>query len=433
MLRMNELLIAHVLLDEGSAREFPFLRRDLRAGDCVVVAPGKTLSGAYDAVLERQLVDRTDAHAELLSLISRLKALAPDPAFQRKADAAAENIYSVLCQGMSLSFRDNGLTDYLHALFVQLCGQCLGAALGAQTVLDGREVILCESNNGIPLIDRPLTEKRISELKGRASLTVVSGSFGRKVTGETVNLGTGGSELTASILAAVLQARAIRHYVSGFAYAESAALTYEEAAQRFSSGEPVYPPAMLPARKAAIPVEVAGLDTEGKLLLTIGPAPEGRAPEGITGVVRSGAMTLLTVYGSGLLGSVGISSALFGILAKEGINIHFISQSVAEYSISFAVKRPDTEQAKRALDALISNTFRSSFTDLSYTSVPVEIVSVFGQGMRHVPGISGRVYSALGAAGVNVVASSQGGEELSISVVVGEADAQKAKEALERL
>jgi aspartokinase/homoserine dehydrogenase 1 len=144
-------------------------------------------------------------------------------------------------------------------------------------------------------------------------------------------------------------------------------------------------------------------------------------------------MTLLTVYGSGLLGSVGISSALFGILAKEGVNIHFISQSVAEYSISFAVKRPDTEQAKRALDALISNTFRSSFTDLSYTSVPVEIVSVFGQGMRHVPGISGRVYSALGAAGVNVVASSQGGEELSISVVVGEADAQKAKEALERL
>ena len=418
MLRMNELLIAHVLLDEGSAREFPFLRRDLRAGDCVVVAPGKTLSGAYDAVLERQLVDRADAHAELLSLISRLKALAPDPAFQRKADAAAENIYSVLCQGMSLSFRDNGLTDYLHALFVQLCGQCLGAALGAQTVLDGREVILCESNNGIPMIDRPLTEKRIAELKGRASLTVVSGSFGRKVTGETVNLGTGGSELTASILAAVLQARAIRHYVSGFAYAESAALTYEEAAQRFSSGEPVYPPAMLPARKAAIPVEVAGLDTEGKLL---------------TGVVRSGAMTLLTVYGSGLLGSVGISSALFGILAKEGVNIHFISQSVAEYSISFAVKRPDTEQAKRALDALISNTFRSSFTDLSYTSVPVEIVSVFGQGMRHVPGISGRVYSALGAAGVNVVASSQGGEELSISVVVGEADAQKAKEALERL
>lgn len=422
--------ICYLSLGRETADHAAVLRKGLGKGDIVVVAPGKELIAEYDAVLERQLVGRVDAHAELKALVNTIKTFTPDPSFQKTADTAAESIYTVLCQGMSLSFRDNSLTDYLRALLVQLCGKCLASILGADAFVDGREVILCESNNGIPVVDWPLTGKLVAGLSGGAALTVVAGSFGRKVTGETVNLGQGGAELTANILAAVLKADTVRYYVSGLSYDESARLTYEEAAQRFSSGEPVFPPAMLPAKKAGIPSEIADLMQDGAIVLTVSPSSEGIVSKGITGVVRSGEMTLLTVYGSGLLGSVGISSALFGILAKDGVNIHFISQSLAEYSISFAVKRQDAPKASQALDALIANTGRSGYADLSYAAVPVEIVSVFGQGMRHVPGISGKVYSALGTAGINVIASSQGGEELSISIVVADADAPAAQKVL---
>ena len=426
--------VCHVLLDADAAKTAAAVLRGAGKGDVVVVAPGKALCERFDAALHRQLVGREDAYGDLLSIGAFLKGLAPDDAFASEADAAVERIHTVLCQGMSLSFRDNSLTDYLRAMLVQLSGQCFASILAAGASVDGREVILSESNNGIPVIDWVLTEKTVKTLPDAAALKVVAGSYGRKVTGETVSLGHAGSELTASLFAAVLGAGAVRYYVPGFSYAESAVLTYDEAAQRFSSGEPVYPPAMQPARKAGIPAEIVDPAEDGKVVLTIAPVREGVVAKGITGVVRSGAMDLLTVYGSGLLGSVGISSALFGVLARSGVNIHFISQSLSEYSISFAVKRSDGEKAVQALETLLADTAsRSAFADLSYTVVPVEIVSVFGQGMRSVPGISGKVYSALGNAGVNVVAASQGGEELSISIVVGEADAQRAKEALERL
>ena len=270
------------------------------------------------------------------------------------------------------------------------------------------------------VVDRVLTDQAIAALP-RKGVTFIAGGFGRKVTGETVSLGRGGSELTANIFGAVLQAGSVRCYVPEFRDETLSALSYEEAAQRFAQDGPVYPPALLPAKKAGLNLEVIG-----ETSLRIAPADALTGGKGITGVVVSGPMNLLTVYGTGLLGSVGISSAIFGLLAGKGINIHFISQSLSEYSISFAVKRTDAAMAEEAIRSLICG----QLTDLSYDNRAVEIVSVFGQRMKHVPGISGKVYSALGEAGVNVIASSQGGEELSISIVVEEADAALAREAL---
>lgn len=423
--------VSHLFLEDAAFRHAEGVLRSVGAGDVLVVSPGETLRAGFDAVLKRQLSDRLDAHDALEALVAPLRGWAGSDAFSEAADAAVDRIYTVLCQGMSLTFRDNTLTDYLRAMFVQLCGACAASMLHAPVFVDGREIILCESLGGLPVIDWPLTEKKFSQLDGSV-LTVISGGYGRKVTGETVHLGEGGSFLTANLAASFLHASAVQYFTAGFRYGGSAHLTYEEAAQRFSSGKPVYPPAMLAAKKAGIPSEIIPLEGNA-VALTILPASEGPVSKGITGVVSSGPMTLLTVYGSGLLGSVGISSALFGLLARDGINIHFISQSLSEYSISFAVKREDAPKAEKALATLLSDTARSRYAELSYADLPVEIISVFGQGMRHVPGISGRVYSALGQAGVNVVASSQGGEELSISIVVLEEEAKRAQEALEAL
>ena len=415
--------VHHILLELKPDGALEQLKGSLAPGDVVVVAPGEALLARYEALLERQLSERKDVRPALKELRNEFTALAGSPAFDEVADRTVERIYMVLCQGMSLSFRDNSLTEYLKAYLARLSADCLAALLGAQASLDGRDYIVCETQGSIPVVDRMLTDQAIAGLS-RDGVTVVSGGFGRKVTGETVSLGRGGSELAAYIFGAVLHAGAVRCYVPGFCDETLSALSYEEASQRFAQGGPVFPPALLPAKKAGLSIEV-----EGKTALRIAPADTLAGGKGITGIVSSGPMTLFTVYGTGLLGSIGISSAIFGALARDGVNIHFISQSLSEYSISFAVKRSDAAPAQEALRALFSG--RSA--DISFDGRPVEIVSVFGQRMKHVPGISGKVYSALGDAEINVLAASQGGEELSISIVLDEADSQRAREILSQL
>ena len=142
---------------------------------------------------------------------------------------------------------------------------------------------------------------------------------------------------------------------------------------------------------------------------------------------------LITVYGSGLLGSVGISSTLFSALAKAGVNIRFISQSSAEYSISIAVRKKDSERAMSAIKGMVSSDQYLTFNDICYITKDVAIVSVCGSAMRNVPGVSGKIYSALGDAGISIIAASQGGEEFSISVVVDSGMAEKAVEVLEKV
>ena len=216
--------------------------------------------------------------------------------------------------------------------------------------------------------------------------------------------------------------------VDGYAPEAKATLTYEEAAQRFAAGRPVFPPALYPAKRSGIPVVLEALD--GTRLLTIQGQVEDVRKEGIAGVICSEGMDLYTVFGTGLLGSIGVASKIFGALADAGVNIHFISQALSEYSITFAVAHPQSEKAETALQHVIAS---STSPDLYFDRCAVAILSVYGSQMQNRPGVSGKVFGALGAAGVNILASSQGGEQLSISIVVAAADAGAAKAALEGL
>lgn len=421
--------VAHVLLDAHIQGYVEVFKKNMNAGDVLVVSPGKELSAQYEAILGKQLTAKRDALGDLKVLGHQFKSLTADAAFHSEVDAFIQRVYSILCQGMSLSFQDNSLSLFLNGQLVYVCSQCVASLLGTARVIDGRDLILCESFNGLPMIDWTLTERNITALTSDA-VTVVGGAYGRKVTGETIDLGKHSSELTANIIGAILHAEVVRFYVKDFEYSESSSLSYEEAAQCFSGGVPIYPPAMLPARNAGVALEVADLDNDGIVFVTVSANHEQEVVRGISGVFASEPMSLVTVYGTGLLGSVGISSVIFDRLAKKGINIHFISQSLSEYSISFAVKRMKESLAEDVLKALIDDKAQTRLFDLSYTTRPVGILSVYGQGMRNIPGISGKIYTALGNEGINVVAASQGGEELSISIVVEEKDVERAKAAL---
>ena len=422
--------IHHILFDAQVAKSVGIIKKSLNSGDILVVSPSINLQSRYDEILNRQLVQKLDAEQELKALFTQLKELTDDASFSKMADQTMEKVYDILCQGMSIGFQDDSLIGYLRNYLIGLCAWCMQSLLGEGTVTDGRELIVCEGNREIPVIDHAQTEKNVKALVGDG-IHIVAGTYGRKIYGEIVALGKRGSELTANILGAVLKAECVRFYVDGYDFEKSYTLTYEEAVQLFMNGSVVYPPAMLPARRAGIPLEVVDFRQEGKVVVSIASSVGMAEKKGITGVVSSGPMTLFTVVGTSLLGRIGISSMIFNELSKNGVNIHFISQTMSEYSISFAVKRKLAAMAEKVLNGLVSE--KSDTNDLSLIFKPVEIVSVFGQGMQNMPGISGKIYAALGNAGINVVASSQGGEELSISIVVDEANAAKAKAVLQQL
>ena len=423
-MKVLHLLVSSQIKEQNVA----VIQRDLQDGDVLVVSPDKKLTAQFKAILDKQLVQKTDAQSEISALVSTIKTMCGDAAFHKEVDRIFERVYGVLCQGMSLSYQNDSLHTYLNAYLVQVCSLCVSSLLGRLKVVDSRDLIICESNNGISVVDWKLTEQNIQELqKGEA--VVVGGAYGRKITGEISELGKHSSELTANIIASVLKAEAVRFYVTGAGVGQSR-LSYEEAAQCFSGGSPVYPPAMIPARNAGVPIQVADFAQDGKVQITISEMRDSEITKGISGVFVSEPMSLVTVYGTGLLGSVGISSIIFDLLAKNGINIHFVSQSLSEYSISFAVKRVKAELAEQLLKVLVDDKKQTQISDLSFSIRPVSIVSVYGQGIKNLPGISGKVYTALGNEGINVIAASQGGEELSISIVIAEENVEKAQAAL---
>lgn len=421
--------VFHLLCGPRALNHVEVLKRELTNGDILVVSPDTVLSAQYDAILDKQLRDKLDAEKDLTALADQLKRYSADEAYHRYVETSLEKVYSILCQGMSLSFQDDSLHIFLREFLVLICSKCVASLMGMNEVVDGRDLIVCEGAKGLSVIDKKLTEENVLGMAWD-KVTVVAGSYGKKVTGETVSLGKRGSELTANIIAAILHAELVRFYVEGYEYNEAPRLSYEEAAQCFSGGLPVYPPAMQPAKKSGIPIQVADITKEGKVFVTISSFREEEVTKGISGVFVSGPLSLVTVYGTGLLGSVGISAIIFKKLADKGVNIHFISQSLSEYSISFAVKRVKEQLAEKVLKTLIDEKTQSQFFDISYSMKPVKIVSVYGQGMKNIPGISGQIYTALGKEGINVIAASQGGEELSISIVVAEGDVNRAQAAL---
>lgn len=421
--------IWHIILSPDTAQVVDGLKGEIKQGDVVVVAPDAKIEQLFSDVADKQLLKRADAKDELDLLGDYMKSLSTDSGYQADVKATINKIHSSLTEGMTWQVLDESLVNYLKAILLTLTSKCVSSMLQGSEAVDGREVILCESTGGMPLINWKLTEANVQHLDHYA-VTVVAAGFGRKIQGDTIDLGFGGTELTANIIGAIEKAEAVVFVCDSYQHTGISELTYDEASQFFASGQPIYPPVLTPVKNHEIPVEIYSV-ADHQVAVRIVKNPTDVKSNGITGVICSEPMTLVTIYGTGLLGSIGISSNIFGALAENGINIHFISQSSSEYSISFAVKRTDRDSATEALQSLI-NAARLS-ADLSYEEKDVKIVSVFGNRMRNVPGISGKIYSALGDANVNIVAASQGGEELSISIVVTESEADKATEALKAI
>lgn len=258
---------------------------------------------------------------------------------------------------------------------------------------------------------------------------IITGFIASTNNGETTTLGRGGSDYTASLISAALDAEIVELWtdIEGIMTADPKKvkryfviphLSYEEAMELSHFGaKVVYPPSLQPAMKERIPIHIKN---------TFKPEEEGtRISEQslpgesvIKGISSIDNITLLTIRGSGMIGVTGIASRLFGALADAGINVILITQASSEHTISVAVLPGQADAARDAIREKFKHELQDYIIDEVKVEEDLSIVAVVGDNMRRKPGISGRVFQALGANGINIVAIAQGSSERNISVVV---------------
>jgi aspartokinase/homoserine dehydrogenase 1 len=383
---------------------------------------------------------------------------------KRHLDAVRELIgvqkqSSILAQ---VKFMINELEDVLHGVFlvkertprtldyVMSFGERLSAYIISEAFkdkgvaaefLDARKVVRTDANFGYAKVDFDVTNKLINDhFKNHTDLQVITGFIGTSETGETTTLGRSGSDYTAAIFAGALHATDLEIWtdVDGMMTADPRMvkkaftvpqMSYEEAMELSHFGAKViFPATMQPAMVNHIPIWIKN---------TFNPTFEGtvihaNAKNGklIKGISSMNNVSLLNVQGSGLLGVVGASMRLFATLAREKISVILISQASSEHSICFAIENQFTRQAKSAIDKEFQYEIRNEEIDEVQVETDLSIVAVVGDGMKHSPGTSGRMFSSLGKNGVNVMAIAQGSSERNISAVVRQADVAKALNAL---
>ncbi|HNP49662.1 MAG TPA: bifunctional aspartate kinase/homoserine dehydrogenase I [Bacteroidia bacterium] len=258
---------------------------------------------------------------------------------------------------------------------------------------------------------------------------------------EMTTLGRGGSDYTAAIFGAALDATEIQIWtdVDGVMTADPRkvkkafcvpTMTYEEAMEMSHFGAKViHPPTIQPALEKGIPLWIKNTfrpETRGTLISTVSKDYDFM----IKGISSIDDIALLTLQGSGMVGVAGISARLFGALSLAKVNVILITQGSSEHTISFAVKPVDADIASKAIEDAFALEIKARLIEKVRVEEKLSIVAVIGENMRNTPGASGRLFQALGKNGISVVATAQGSSELNISVVIQKENLDKALNSL---
>ena len=308
--------------------------------------------------------------------------------------------------------------------------------------LDARKIIVTDKNFGSAKVDLALTYENIKKhYQQNTDIQIVTGFIAAAKGGLTTTLGRGGSDYTAALIAAGLDADSLeiwtdvdgvltadpRRVKKAFSIPE---MTYAEAMEMSHFGAKViYPPTIQPVLAKKIPMWIKNtFNPSHPGTLVSDKEDDSRTP--VKGISSIGTISLLTLQGSGLFGVPGIAARLFGSLASAGINIILITQGSSEHSISFAVQPDKSNKARKQVEKEFEYEIQSGLVDPVRMEKDLAVVAIIGEHMRYLPGISGRLFQALGQNGINVVAIAQGSSELNISVVINRADEAKALNAL---
>ena len=311
--------------------------------------------------------------------------------------------------------------------------------------LDAREVIKTDKNFGSAKVNYELTNAAIKKHVGDAlKVFVATGFISSTVDNETTTLGRGGSDYSAAIFAGALDAKVLEIWtdVDGMMTADPRKvkkaypirhISYAEAMELSHFGAKVLEPrTVLPALSKKIPILIKNTfnpSAEGTLITE---KSENQSLQ-IRGISSIDHVSLITVQGSGMIGEAGISSRLFQAIARQKINVILITQCSSEHSITFAILPQDSEQAKQCLITEFDLEIKLKLIDSIQVEKDLAVIAVVGENMKNIPGISSKLFTALGRNGINVVAIAQGASELNISVVINNVDKIKAVNAIHEM
>ncbi|WP_298663186.1 bifunctional aspartate kinase/homoserine dehydrogenase I [uncultured Barnesiella sp.] len=305
---------------------------------------------------------------------------------------------------------------------------------------DARFFIKTSRQYGKHIVDFDETNKLVKRYFAELPRVAVVPGFiaSDRITGDVTNLGRGGSDYTASILATALGASQLEIWtdVDGFMTADPRVintayviehLSFTEAMELCNFGAKViYPPTIYPVFHKNIPILIKNTfnpSAPGTLISADHSHFEGKAIKGISSINDT---CLITLSGMGMVGVIGINSRIFNTLARSGVSVFLVSQASSENNTTFAVRNADADVAVRVL----REEFKGEMAVGEISSIEAEnelaTVAIVGENMKHTPGIAGKLFNVLGRNGINVIACAQGASETNISFVIARDSLRKA-------
>ena len=352
-------------------------------------------------------------------------------ALEKKIHALLDELKDIY-QGLYL-LKDisSNMEDTVVSYGERLSSLIVGALIEGAEVFDSRSFMKTERKHNKHLLASEVSEQLIRDTFNELpKVSVVPGFISSdKFTGRVTNLGRGGSDYTAAVIAAVLDASVLEIWtdVDGFMTADPKVisgayaieeLSYVEAMELCNFGaKVVYPPTIYPAFHKNIPILIKN---------TFNPTAQGTIirkklmdnAKTIKGISSINNTALINVQGLGMVGVIGVNHRIFRTLAQNGISVFFVSQASSENSTSIGVRNEDAELACAMLNAEFAKEIAMGEINNVTAEIGLATVAIVGENMKHTPGIAGKLFGTLGRNGINVIACAQGVSETNISFVI---------------
>ena len=296
---------------------------------------------------------------------------------------------------------------------------------------DAREFIKTTRKSKKTLLDSELTNRLVRKtFSDLQRISLVPGFISKdSATDEITNLGRGGSDYTAAIIAAALDAEILEIWtdVDGFMTADPRViksaytineLSYIEAMELCNFGAKViYPPTIYPVCVKNIPIKVKNtFNPDGKGTIIKAKIENDSKP--IKGISSINNTAVITVTGLSMVGVIGVNRRIFTALADNGISVFMVSQTSSENSTSIGVRDEDAAAAVEVLDNEFAKEIQTGAMFPMHAECGLATIAVVGENMKHTPGIAGKLYGALGRSGISIIASAQGAPQTNISLII---------------
>ena len=436
---------------ENLKRAIEIIRHKAATDRTIVVV--SALGGITNSLLEagRTAASGSEAYKEMVQTITTrhlemVKALLPLTDQSSTLSRVMQRCYEIedICNGIYLlrefsSKTADRLSSYGELLSSWIVSAYLIATGTPNEWKDARELIKTDIHFTKAMVDFNSTNNQLQHYFGAsdAQLFIIPGFIASDPAGNTTTLGRGGSDYTAAIIGAAIDATSVEIWtdVSGMMTADPRlvttakdipSLSYQEAMELSHFGAKViYPPTIHPVMNKRIPVVIKNTfaPSDPGTLIHYGSNVNGSTIRGISSIKN---IALLSLEGSGMVGIPGFSKRLFEALANHEINVVLITQASSEHSICVGVEESNAEEAKTAVDKAFSFEIETGMIEPLLVERELAIVALVGDNMKNHAGTSGKMFGAIGRNGINVRAIAQGSSERNISAVISAHDVKKA-------